>query len=402
MFISGVQVRDFRSYPHAQLQLQPGVTILLGPNGSGKTNLVEAMAYPAMMGSHRVSNDAALVRQGQPHALIQVVAVRADRQVSIDVHLTPGSRTRARLNRNPVPRVRDVAGVLQVVMFAPTDVELVRGDPAARRRFLDDLLVCQAPRWAGVRADYDKAVRQRSALLKSLAAQRGRGSGISMDDDYTLHVWDQALVRHGAALTQARIQLVEQLNPLLAKAYGQLSGTSQAPTHCQAHYQPAAGEIPAGASVEQVEQVLHHQVEQSRRQELARGVCLVGPHRDELVVRLGINPALPVRTHASHGETWSVALALRVASAWLLRGGQHDLAQSPIVILDDVLAELDPARRQELAQILGDFEQVIITAADPADLPDQLEGRVVRVPGEVSVLDLTGSTLQPQVAGALP
>lgn len=397
MFISRLVVRDFRSYPQAQLCLQPGVTVLLGPNGAGKTNLVEALAYPAMVGSHRVSSDAVLVRHGAAHAVVQVVAVRQGRQASVDVLIGMGgrgaARSQARVNRNPVPRVRDVAGVFQVVMFAPTDVEMVRGDPAGRRRFLDEVATALTPRLAGVRADYEKAVRQRSVLLKTLAATtRGGKHGLTLEDEHTLQVWDQAVVRHGAVLMQARLQLVHQLNPLLDQAYAALTHASQAAQRCQAHYVPSGGDasplLQSTVCLEQIEQVLQEQIVAARSQELQRGVCLVGPHRDELSLLLGSDPALPARTHASHGETWSVALALRVASAWLMRGepsGSEGVAHSPIVILDDVLAELDVGRRERLAQILTDFEQVIITAADPGDLPPELEGRVIAVPQDVQM-----------------
>ena len=358
MYLTRLALTDFRSYPEADVTLEPGVTTFSGPNGEGKTNLVEAVGYVATLGSHRVSGDAPLVRSGAERAIVRAMINGDSRDTLIEIEVNPGRANRVRLNRAPVTRPREVLGVLRTVLFAPEDLSLVKGDPSDRRRFLDDLLVAMAPRYAAVRSDYDRVLRQRAALLKSAggrAAARGTGRWAGAA---TLDVWDAHLAKAGAELLTARERLVEQLRPHVEKSYDQVSG--------------ARG--PAGLAYRrsfddegEPEAALRAALLAARPAELERGVCLVGPHRDELELRIR---DLPARGYASHGESWSLSLALRLASFELLRAGRED----PVLILDDVFAELDDGRRNRLAELVAGADQVLVTAAVPADVPALLTG----------------------------
>ncbi|MFI6813991.1 DNA replication/repair protein RecF [Nonomuraea sp. NPDC050328] len=397
MHVAHLSLTDFRSYASVELGLEPGVTAFVGPNGQGKTNLVEALGYVATHSSHRVATDAPLVRQGAARAIVRCAVHRDDRRALVELEINPGKANRARLNRSPVSRPRDVIGLLRTVLFAPEDLALVKGDPSERRRFLDDLLVARTPRYAGVRADYDRVLKQRSALLRT-AAQARRGGGRSprraeRDTGFeaagagdvlsTLEVWDQHLARHGAELLQARLALVDTLRPMVASAYASLAPTS-APADLTYRSTLSTGgdneedgvPVPVGAPDTQtlstdlgktLEERLRERLAEVRTAELERGVTLVGPHRDDLTLGLG---DLPARGYASHGESWSFALALRLAAYDLLRADGGD----PVLILDDVFAELDSQRRRRLAEIVAPAEQVLITAAVPDDVPSELVG----------------------------
>ena len=321
MHVRHLQVADFRSWEQADLELEPGPSVLVGRNGQGKTNLVEAIGYVATLGSHRVASDAPLVRIGASRAIIRTAVVNDGRELTVELEITPGKANRARVNRGPVPRPRDVLGILRTVLFAPEDLALVRGDPGERRRFLDDLLVLRAPRYAGVRSDYDRVLRQRNALLKSAAANR-RARRSDPDALVTLDVWSGHLAAHGAALLSARLDLVADLGPRVAAAYAgvapesrpaQIGYRSKIEDALPAGYGKADGER---ADPEVVAEVLLAEMVRRRDNELERGVSLVGPHRDELDLVLGEAPA---KGYASHGESWSFALALRLASYELLR-----------------------------------------------------------------------------------
>jgi len=386
MHLSHLSLRDFRSYTEVELGLDPGVTAFVGPNGQGKTNLVEAVGYLATLGSHRVAQDAPLVRLGAERAVVRGQVVREDRSLLVEVEITPGRANRARVNRSPVPRPREVLGILRSVLFAPEDLALVKGDPAERRRFLDELLVLRAPRYAGVRADYDRVLRQRNALLKSAsAARRGRAAP---EDLATLDVWDSHLATAGAELLAGRLELVEGLRPLVAAAYASVaeSGTGTVTGPAELNYRssvdgadadPSSGSPPDRTGL--AERILRA-LSDVRRQELDRGVSLVGPHRDELVLTLG---PMPAKGYASHGESWSFALALRLASYDLLRGETDGSGAGgePVLVLDDVFAELDDRRRARLATLVAGAEQVLVTAAVPGDVPDELRGARVDVLG---------------------
>ncbi|MEP6462477.1 MAG: DNA replication/repair protein RecF [Frankiaceae bacterium] len=359
MYLRALSLADFRSYTALDLSLDPGVVVLHGPNGQGKTNLIEAIGYLAHQDSHRAGTTAPLVRAGAERAVLRTAVVRDGREALIELELTPGRASRARINRSPVPRAREALGLLRSVLFAPEDLALVKGDPAERRRYLDDLLVARAPRYAGVRADYDRVVKQRATLLKSAgtAGRMARRGG----DLGTLDVWDGHLARYGSELLAARLDLLEALRPLVDKAYAAVAGPGAG---TELGYRcTALPDSAAGSSREELAAGLLAEMARQRTAEIERGVCLVGPHRDDLILSLG---ALPARGYASQGESWSLALALRLASYDLLRsdGGE------PVLLLDDVFAELDATRRSRLAELVGAAEQVIVTAAVLSDVPE--------------------------------
>jgi DNA replication and repair protein RecF len=360
VYVTRLGLTDFRSYPEVAVTLEPGSATFVGPNGQGKTNLVEAIGYVATLGSHRVATDAPLVRSGAERAVVRCEVSRESRATLVEIEITPGKANRARVNRAPVSRPREVLGALRTVLFAPEDLALVKGDPHDRRAFLDALLVSRTPRYHGVKADYDRVLKQRNALLKT-SGFAARGGG----DFRTLDVWDEHLATHGAELLAGRLEVVEALRPLVDKAYDVLSGGG-GPTGLD--YRSSLGpDAPMVPDRELLSAALLAEVARVRPQELERGISLVGPHRDELVLSIG---DLPAKGYASHGESWSLALALRIASHDLLTadGGE------PVLVLDDVFAELDTARRDRLAALVAPREQVLITAAVIADVPEELQG----------------------------
>lgn len=373
MYLRHLQVTDFRSWPHADLPLEPGPTVLVGQNGRGKTNLLEAIGYVATLGSHRVATDAPLIRYGCERALIRAAVVNDDRELTIELEVTAGRANRARVNRGAVGKPRDVLGILRTVLFSPEDLALVRGDPGERRRFLDELLVQRAPRYAGVRSDYEKVLKQRNALLKTAGKRKGTGR----EDPYalsTLEVWDNHLAAAGAQLLAARLNLVADLGPHAAAAY---MGVAPDSRPAKIVYKSSLGDalpsaygVPDGerADPETLAALLTQAMADSRKAELERGISLVGPHRDELELILG---EMPAKGYASHGESWSFALALRLGSYELLRGE----AGEPVLLLDDVFAELDRRRRSRLAEVAAGAEQVLVTAAVEEDVPAELAGR---------------------------
>ncbi|WP_043499281.1 DNA replication/repair protein RecF [Georgenia sp. SUBG003] len=396
MYVSDLALNDFRSYREVVLALEPGVTAFVGQNGQGKTNLVESVAYLSTFSSHRVAADAALVRQGTGGAVVRAKVFHGDRPTLVELEIVAGRANRARLNRAPA-RTRDVLGVVRTVVFAPEDLELVKGDPGVRRRFLDELTVLITPRLAGVRAEYDKVLRQRGALLKSAGAARRRGTRVDLS---TLDVWDAQLARAGAQLVTARTRLVRLLRPHVAAAYEQVSaGQGEAridyrssvdvvdevpdPAAEELTDGGAAGEAARGAVEAREEALLDtdavttrlvEAMGRLRDKEIDRGANLVGPHRDDVVLSLG---TLPAKGYASHGESWSYALALRLASYEVLRADDTSpwgRDGEPVLILDDVFAELDARRRERLAGMVAGAQQVLITAAVPDDVPASLAG----------------------------
>ena len=416
MHLTRLALMDFRSYAAADLALGPGVSTLLGANGQGKTNVVEAAGYVSTLGSHRVGTDAPLVRRGAERAILRAAITSAERDSLVEIEINPGRANRARLNRVPVPRPRQVLGVLRTVLFAPEDLAVVKGDPDGRRRYLDELLVTRAPRYAGVRSDYERVVKQRTALLKSARSRMGsrafgrapRPSPDAAADPLgdeaasppgmglagALDAWDEHLAVKGAELLAGRLELTAALRPLLTRSYAAVSGddvdatisyrqragmkseatageaTAGAVAAGEAAV-PSAGQRPEGgepaADRAQLAQGLREALARSRAEELERGVCLVGPHRDDLELGIG---NLPARGYASHGESWSMALALRLSGYELLRAGGDD----PVLLLDDVFAELDTGRRDRLASLVSGAEQVLVTAAVPEDVPVALRG----------------------------
>jgi DNA replication and repair protein RecF len=367
VYVTALELVDFRSYPQAEVPLEAGVTAFVGPNGQGKTNLVEAIHYTATLGSHRVANDAPLVRMGAQRAIVRT-EIRSDheRDLVVELEINPGRANRARVNRSPVPRPREVLGLLRTVLFAPEDLALVKGDPSERRRFLDELLTLRSPRMAGVRQDYDRVLKQRNSLLRSasMARRQNRSGGAAEGQLRTLEVWDSHLARAGSELLATRLELLESLRPLVSSGY---DAVARGKGNARLEYKSSVPLEPGVTSREQLAEVLLAAVGEKRSDELERGVSLVGPHRDDLVLGLG---DLPAKGYASHGESWSFALALRLASYELLKadGGE------PVLILDDVFAELDTQRRDRLAELVAPAEQVLVTAAVGADVPAELSG----------------------------
>ena len=378
VYVRHLSLVDFRSYPTAELALEPGPAVLVGPNGQGKTNLVEAIGYVATLGSHRVATDAPLVRAGAARAVVRTAIVRDARELLVELEIVPGKANRARLNRSPVTRPREVLGALRTVSFAPEDLALVRGDPSERRRFVDELLVARSPRYAGVRADYDRVLKQRNALLKTSAFARKAKAATGAGDLRTLDVWDGHLATLGAELLAGRVEALAALAPYVEKAYDAVSsGKGRARIAYRSSLAPddePRAPVELVADREVIAAQLLNALARVRSQEVERGTTLVGPHRDDLVLQLG---DLPAKGYASHGESWSFALALRLASYDLLGadGGE------PVLILDDVFAELDTQRRERLAGLVSDASQVLVTAAVAHDVPEVLQGARFDVAG---------------------
>ena len=371
MYVRHLGLTDFRSWPRVDLDLDPGRTVFVGPNGFGKTNLIEALWYSATLGSHRVATDAPLIRTGAERAVVSTIVVNEGRELAVDLEITASRANKARLNRSPVRAAREILGVLRAVLFAPEDLALVRGDPSERRRYLDELASTRRPRVAAVRADYDKVLRQRTALLKTASGARHRGDSGMLE---TLDVWDGHLAAHGAQLIAARVELTNQLAPEVEKAYQLLAPASRpAAIRYRSSVEVVESEAAAGNhSAELFEAALLDALARRRDAELERGVCLVGPHRDDLELRLGDHIA---KGFASHGEAWSMALALRLAAYELLRTEGGD----PVLLLDDVFAELDSARRQALANVAASAEQVLVTAAVHDDIPADWDARRIEI-----------------------
>jgi DNA replication and repair protein RecF len=366
--VAHLSLYDFRSYEQLDLALEPGGNVFVGPNGQGKTNLVEALDYLSTLASHRVATDAPLVRSGAGRAVVRADVVRDGRSALLEVEIVPGGSNRARVNKSPLPRARELVGLLRTVVFSPEDLALVKGDPSERRRFLDTLLITRTPRLAGVRADFDRVLKQRNSLLKSLGAGRRRGGGEAAGSLATLEVWDEHLAQAGSALLAGRLELVEALRPHVASGYGKIAAAATGTRVDVGLTYKSSFELPTGAPDREVlSAALLAAISARRSDELERGVSLVGPHRDDLVLGLG---DLPARGYASHGESWSLALALRIGSYDLLRSDGDD----PILILDDVFAELDKDRREQLADLVGGAEQFLVTAPVPQDVPTVLEG----------------------------
>ena len=376
MFVDHLQLADFRSYAEVDVALGAGVAVFVGANGQGKTNLVEAVGYLSTLGSHRVAADQPLVRAGAERAIVRArVQAGLDdlRQLQLEVEISPGAANRARLNRSPLKRPRELLGILRTVLFAPEDLATVKGDPSERRRFLDELIVARWPRLAGVRADYDRVLRQRNTLLKSLAG-RSRGGSAGADMGRTRAVWASHLAAAGGELMAARLRTLADLAPHVAKAYADIAPTNNDATVEYKASVPLADQT----AREELTALLAATMLERRSDEIQRATSLVGPHRDDLVLSLGL---LPAKGYASHGESWSFALALKLGSFALLRADGVE----PVLILDDVFAELDTTRRERLAAGVSGAEQVLVTAAVGADVPAQLDGRRFTVAdGEVT------------------
>lgn len=386
MLVRHLSLVDFRNYTTADVDIAPGANLFVGSNGQGKTNLVEALGYLSTLGSHRVSSDHALVRNGADAAIIRALLAHGDRSVLVELQLNRAGANRAQVNRAAI-KTRELPRFFSSVLFAPEDLALVRGEPSGRRRFLDELLVLRNPRFAGVLADYDRVLKQRNTLLKSARASR-----VPADRLTTLDIWDDRLVELGSELIEARAALVAALAPEVTDAYVAVAGAdhraalrSLLTIDAEADGRGDAGEqvvqerdaastVPADATRPGVRERFRAALRRVRRAELDRAITLIGPHRDD--VELLLND-MPARSFASHGESWSFALALKLASAQLLR--RESASGDPVLILDDVFAELDRSRRARLAEAVAGFEQVLITAAVLDDVPEQLTGTTVHI-----------------------
>ena len=388
MLIKHISLANFRNYETADVSFSPGVNLLVGPNGQGKTNLVEAIRYLSTLSSHRVAGYLPLIRHAQPEieqAVIRVLANHDGRDALLEVELNRSSPNRARINKANATRLRDILGYVNTVTFAPEDLDIVKKDPSNRRAFIDELLVQVSPRFAGVFTDYERVLRQRNTLLRTARQTSAKGTALS-----TLDAWDESLVKFGAEIVAARVALVDRLRPLLTEAYQSIAIANNEPrilTKSSLVGATLVDEDDTGAleniessDVAEVEELFRAKLAQIRQNELDRGITMIGPHRDDLVLMLS---DLPAKGYASHGESWSFALGLRLASISLLRSETR--SGDPILILDDVFAELDAGRRSRLAELVANNEQVIITAAVGEDVPAELKARVFEVAaGEVS------------------
>lgn len=375
MHVTRLALTDFRSYAAAEIALEAGPVAFIGANGQGKTNIVEAVDYLAGLDSHRVSSDTPLVRAGAERAIVRAQLQRVDRSALVELEITPGKSNRARVNGNALPRVRDVVGIVRTVLFSPEDLALVKGDPSDRRRFLDQLIVMQTPRLAGVKADFERVLKQRNTLLKTA----GRRSNVEIS---TLDIWDENLARTGGQLVAARLALLDALAPHATDAYRDVAaGAATDRRQVTLTYKPSVEGLAELRDADDLGKALLQEIGRRRREELERGVSLVGPHRDDVVLGIG---ELPAKGYASHGESWSLALALRLASFTLLREDPAGPGDDPILILDDVFAELDSDRRARLAERVASAEQVLVTAAVENDVPAELIGQAFSVrSGEV-------------------
>ena len=377
MRVTHLSLTDFRNYERADVPLLPGPNLFVGRNGQGKTNLMEALGFLSTLGSHRVSVDLAMIRAGESAAIVRARLVNGERSVLAEVQINRVGANRAQINRSPI-KTRELPRYFSSVLFAPEDLALVRGDPSGRRRFLDELLVLRAPRMSGVLADYDRVLRQRNTLLKSARASGVRGSQLS-----TLEIWNENLVALGSEIIDARSVLVAELLPEVRAAYTAIAGADHRATLESYLSILAIGEGPeseaqsaseTALSITEVADRFRDALQRVRRSELDRGITLVGPHRDDLII--GLND-LPARGYASHGESWSLALSLKLASAAVLR--RETNSGDPVLMLDDVFAELDESRRERLADAVDGFEQVLVTAAVLADVPGRLAAHVVHI-----------------------
>ncbi|MFB2598900.1 DNA replication/repair protein RecF [Herbiconiux sp. P17] len=378
MFVRHLSLTDFRNYVTAEVALVPGPNLFVGSNGQGKTNLVESLAYLATLGSHRVSTDQALIRAGQDSAIVRARLEHDGRELLVELQLNRAAANRAQVNRAPV-KPRELPRYVSTVLFAPEDLALVRGEPSTRRRFVDALLGAKAPRLLGVFADYDRVLKQRNALLKS-----ARASGLKNEKLSTLELWNERLVALGSEIMAERIAIVAALGPFVREAYQAVAGSDQEPTldvvlsiladHPEADDAEATVPPAADLTREGLADAFRAALEKVARAERDRGITLVGPHRDDLLFKLN---GLPAKGYASHGESWSFALALKLACAELLRA--DSITGDPIVILDDVFAELDQRRRGRLADAVKGYEQVLITAAVYDDVPEELTAHTVRI-----------------------
>jgi DNA replication and repair protein RecF len=385
VYVKRVRLTNFRNYKSAVLELYPGINLLHGSNGQGKTNLVEAINFFGSLSSHRVAGLTPLIKQGEETAIISLELAHDERELLLEFELNTDSSNRARLNKSPVAKPKDILGYLNSVIFAPEDLDIVKRDPTNRRAFIDQLIIQFTPRMLGVYSDYERVLKQRNTLLKSARATGTKGSALS-----TLSAWDESLVSLGSEIIAARVSIAQKLEPGLITNYQAIAKSNNEPkmfikssiigTAAIDSEESDSAEYLAITDREQIAELFRETLERTRPKELERGITLVGPHRDDLVLILG---SLPAKGYASHGESWSYALALRLASLEILKAESR--LGDPILILDDVFAELDADRRVKLAELVLGNEQVIITAAVIEDVPEALSTkRFSVVAGEIT------------------
>ncbi|MFM2024555.1 MAG: hypothetical protein RLZZ56_568 [Actinomycetota bacterium] len=384
MFVKHLTLLHFRNHKNTEIELQPGINLLVGPNGQGKTNVVEAIEYVSTLSSHRVAGYQSLIHKDSASAIVRLRVSHETRDVLVDLEMHRDNQNQLRINQSPIPRMRDVLGTVNSVVFAPEDIDIVKRDPSNRRGFIDQLLVQFSPRMAGVISDYERVLKQRNTLLKTARSTGAKGSSLS-----TLDAWDESLVKFGAEIVLERLNLLNKIKPYLTDAYQAIAIANNEPTVLMKSsllgaavvddFEEAELEYLELQDLQEITSLYRAKLALVRNKELERGITLIGPHRDDLVLLLG---DLPAKGYASHGESWSYALALRLASARLL--SDESKTGDPIMILDDVFAELDAGRRDRLASLVADNEQVIITAAVEEDVPDSLKATVFQVSkGEV-------------------
>lgn len=378
MRVMQLDLLHFRSYETAEITFSPGVNVLVGPNGVGKTNIAEAVGYVSTLNSHRVAADLPLIHKDAEQAILRATFSRGQRQIQLEIAINHGRANRLQVSGSPV-RAADFISQLQTVVFAPEDLALVKGDPSDRRKYLDEVLVARAPRYHSVKSDYDRVVKQRTTLLRSIAGTRGSSS--RADAESTLSVWDDNLVTHGASLLFGRLSLLNEIEGLVSQAYEHVApGKSAGIAYLPRSFSEVASDADLPRDRQALEELLRKEISLRRSEEIARGVTVVGPHRDDVLLTIG---ELPAKAYASHGECWSMALSLRLAAFELMRS-LDDSAGDPVLILDDVFAELDSTRRQALARVAMNAEQTIITAAVAADVPAELAAQqFVVTPGQV-------------------
>jgi DNA replication and repair protein RecF len=369
MHVKHLTLSNFRNYESVELPLTIGVNLLVGKNGQGKTNLAEAIFYAATLSSHRVSGYLPLIRQGENKAIVRVLARFEDRENLLELELNTETANRARINKSDTPRVRDILGYVNAVIFSPEDLDIVKRDPSNRRAFIDELIVQLSPRMSAVYSDYERVLKQRNTLLRTAKNMTSSSSGLS-----TLDSWDQSLIRIGSEIIATRFDVANRLAPYLSEAYAAIADEKNDPSiqlkssliATDAESDGTSAQLFTGDKSE-IEELFRERLSLVRNKEIERGITLVGPHRDDLLLLLG---TLPAKGYISHGESWSYALALKLASASLIRKDAR--AGDPILILDDVFAELDSTRRSRLASLISHNEQVIITAAVAEDVPSEL------------------------------
>jgi DNA replication and repair protein RecF len=376
MHVKHLTLSNFRNYETVELPLSTGVNLLVGKNGQGKTNLAEAIFFAATLSSHRVSGYLPLIRQGENKAIVRVLARFEDRENLLELELNAETPNRARINKSDTPRIRDILGYVNAVIFSPEDLDIVKRDPANRRAFIDELIVQLSPRMSAVYSDYERVLKQRNTLLRTAKNMSSSSSGLS-----TLDSWDQSLVKIGSEIIATRFDVAQRIAPYLSDAYEAIADEKNDPSiqlkssliSNDSETDGTSAQLLTGDKSE-IEELYRSRLALLRNKEIERGITLVGPHRDDLLLLLG---TLPAKGYISHGESWSYALALKLASASLIRKDAR--AGDPILILDDVFAELDSTRRSRLANLISHNEQVIITAAVAEDVPGELRATRFKV-----------------------